>query len=662
VRIIVREGADAGRVIEVDRELTVGRIEGNDVVVVDPRVSSRHASLKPSENGIELTDNGSTNGTFVNGQRLSGSVLLTGGEEVRIGSTVMVAEGDGAAAETVPGAATTVGTEMGDLPTPALGTPPPTAEMPPPAAAAPPPPAAAPPPPPAAAPPPPPAAAPPPPPPLEWRLSVRTGPDAGRVEQLPEGGEVLIGRGHDSRLMLQDPRVSTRHAIVRRQGGKVTVEDLGSANGTLVNGAAVDPGEHREVQPGGEIQVGETVVVASSGVPGATGLGPAPTVMGSVPSDIREAGRKSRRNLIVVGAVALVAAGGAAAVALTRGGETKTERTVIERGATTVIEQQVPTTPDIPSIVEQRKPGTVRIFATLSATAASTGSGSVIDKGEGLIVTNNHVAGVGQLTVRNDRTGQEVAAELVAAMPCEDLALVRITNPADREDFEQVELAAPDSLVQGEQVIALGYPGTAATARPEDFGTGQLSATVGNISQTATKYDVPGSDVAPLTDAVQHTAAINHGNSGGPLFDLEGKQVGINTAIYFANGARLEGENYAISVRRIEELLPRLKAGDSQGWIGATFAQYANQETGEPTAIGIDFMDDRGPLAAANVPQGTAIVAVNGRETRTYQDYCSIVKDIPNGRDITLTLVDPSSGESQDLVVQAGNTGAQPVG
>ncbi len=149
---------------------------------------------------------------------------------------------------------------------------------------------------------------------------------------------------------------------------------------------------------------------------------------------------------------------------------------------------------------------------------------------------------------------------------------------------------------------------------------------------------------------------------GGPLFDLEGKQVGINTAIYFANGARLEGENYAISVRRIEELLPRLKAGDSQGWIGATFAQYANQETGEPTAIGIDFMDDRGPLRAANVPQGTAIVAVNGRETKTYQDYCGIVKDIPNGRDLTLTLVDPNSGESQDLVVQAGNTGAQPVG
>ena len=122
-------------------------------------------------------------------------------------------------------------------------------------------------------------------------------------------------------------------------------------------------------------------------------------------------------------------------------------------------------------------------------------------------------------------------------MPCEDIALVQITNPADRADFTQVEFADPASLSQGEQVLALGYPGTAATARPEEFANAQLSATNGIISQTATKYDVPGSDVAPLTDAIQHNAAVNHGNSGGPLFDLEGKQVGINTAIYFANGA-----------------------------------------------------------------------------------------------------------------------------
>ena len=130
---------------------------------------------------------------------------------------------------------------------------------------------------------------------------------------------------------------------------------------------------------------------------------------------------------------------------------------------------------------------------------------------------------------------------------------------------------------------------------------------------------MPGSDVAPLTDAIQHNAAVNHGNSGGPLFDLEGKQVGINTAIYFANGQRLEGENYAISVRRIQELLPRLKTGDSQALDRRDVrAVRRDQETRA------DGDRDRLPRRRgarwrpASVPAGTAIMAINGRRsTRT---------------------------------------------
>ncbi len=647
MRIIVREGAEAGRVIEVDRELSVGRIEGNDVVVVDPRVSSRHATLKPADGGIELTDTGSTNGTFVDGTRLSGSVLLRGGEEVRIGSTVMVAEPDAAPVATDPAGGTEfAGTEIGELPTPTaeepVPTPPPVAAVPP-AEAAPPPAAAAPPPPP---PPPPPA------PPAEFRLSVRTGPDTGRVEQLPEGSEVSLGRSPESTFMLQDPRISARHAVVRRQDGKVTVQDLGSANGTYVNGDAVEGNDRREVKSGDEIQLGETVLVLSSGVPGATGLGPAPTVMGSVPTDVREQGRKSTRNLIIVGAIAVLAAGIAAAIALTR--DSGKETRVIERIPATVTEQQVPTTPDIPDIIEKNRTATVRIFAKLSPEAAATGSGSVIDQGQGLIITNNHVAGVGELSVRN-ATGQEVPARLIAAMPCEDVALVQITNPADRADFTQVEFADPASISQGEQVLALGYPGTAATARPEEFPNAQLSATNGIVSQVGTKYDVPGSDVAPLTDAIQHNAAVNHGNSGGPLFDLQGKQIGINTAIYFANGERLEGENYAISVRRIQELLPRLKTGDSQAWLGSTFAQFGDDQ-GNPTAIVTDYLDAQGPLAQAGVPAGIAITSINGTDIHTYQDYCAVMKGVGNGSTIELHLVDPNTGQETDLQVPSGRT------
>jgi serine protease Do len=481
---------------------------------------------------------------------------------------------------------------------------------------------------------------------------VRTGPDTGRVEQLPEGSEISLGRSPESTFMLQDPRISARHAVVRRQDGKVTVQDLGSANGTYVNGDAVEGNDRREVKAGDEIQLGETIIVVSSGAPGGTGLGPAPTVMGSVPSDVREQSRKSTRNLIIVGVVAVLAAGIAAAIALTRDGGKETR--VIERIPATVTEQQVATTPDIPDIIAKNRTGTVRILAGLGGGALSAGSGSVIDSGQGLIITNNHVAGIGALTVRN-ATGQEVSARLIAAMPCEDIALVQIANPADRADFTQVEFADPASLAQGERVIALGYPGTAATARAEQFANAQLSATDGIISQTATQYDVPGSDVAPLTDAIQHNAAVNHGNSGGPLFDLEGKQVGINTAIYFANGERLEGENYAISVRRILELIPRLKTGDSQAWLGATFAQYGDDQ-GNPTAIVTDYLDPQGPLAQKGVTPGIAITKINGTEIHTYQDYCAVMKGVGNGSTVELHVVEPNSGAEQDLQVPTGRT------
>ena len=280
MRIIVREGADAGRVIEVDRELTVGRIEGNDVVVVDPRVSSRHATLKPSENGIELTDNGSTNGTFVNGQRLSGSVLLTGGEEVRIGSTVMVAEGEGRLRIPSPAprrrSARRWATSRRRRSARRRRRRRSRRRAPPPAGR--------------------PAAAP-------CRGDGRRRPPRRRRPRLRcPAARVAAVRAHRPRHRARGAARRGRRGAHRPRpgraadaagpagldpardrapaGDKITVEDLGSANGTLINGAAVDPGERREVQPGGEIQVGETVVVASSGIPAPRASAPRPRSWG----------------------------------------------------------------------------------------------------------------------------------------------------------------------------------------------------------------------------------------------------------------------------------------------------------------------------------------------------------------------------------------------
>jgi pSer/pThr/pTyr-binding forkhead associated (FHA) protein len=95
LRITISEGVGAGRVIDVDRELTVGREEGGDVVLPDPQLSGRHALLRPVDGAIELVDLGSADGTWVDGVRLTGPRRLTGGEEVRLGSTVLRVEPQG---------------------------------------------------------------------------------------------------------------------------------------------------------------------------------------------------------------------------------------------------------------------------------------------------------------------------------------------------------------------------------------------------------------------------------------------------------------------------------------------------------------------------------------------------------------------------------------
>ena len=69
-----------------------------------------------------------------------------------------------------------------------------------------------------------------------------------------------------------------------------------------------------------------------------------------------------------------------------------------------------------------------------------------------------------------------------------------------------------------------------------------------------------------------------------------------------------------------------------------------------------DFLDADGPLAAAQVPAGIAITAINGTEIRTYQDYCAVMKDVGNGSTVELTLVNPESGEEGDLQVPTGRT------
>jgi serine protease Do len=202
------------------------------------------------------------------------------------------------------------------------------------------------------------------------------------------------------------------------------------------------------------------------------------------------------------------------------------------------------------------------------------GSGFIIDR-SGLIITNNHVVEkADEIMVRLEDL-KEYDAKVVGRDPKTDLALIRVTPDSGFPD--PAEFGDSDQIPVGGGVMAVGNP----------FGLGH-TVTVGIISA---KGRVIGA--GPYDDFLQTDAAINPGNSGGPLFDMNGKVVGINTAI-IAGG---QGIGFAIPINLALDLLPQLKAGKVvRGWIGVAIQtvtpELARAFELEETGGGISKGDD----------------------------------------------------------------------
>lgn len=563
MRITIRTGNEAGHEFSITKEMTVGRAAENEVVLTNADVSSYHARLTPRDGGVELTDSGSRNGTFVNGERLSAPVTLRGGEELRFGNTVTAVVGE--EATSVPGAA------------------------------------------------------------LANSLVVRTGNDTGRSVTLPANGAVTIGRDASCTLVLNDPRVSSRHAEVRLSGSGVVVADLGSANGTLVNGQQISG--PTSAPDGAEIQVGETVLIYYR--EGRTsGFVSQPTIVGSItPSSTAavasaveaRAAKKSRKGLVIGGgiAAALVVGGGATAAILASGGDDKPKELTVA------------------DLADLRRDAVVHILNLDDYGKGSQGSGSVIDAEDGLIVTNNHVATGGNLFVLNENIKKPVDAKLIGAAPCEDLAVIQVVKKSDRKTLTEVLFGKTSTLRQGQVVVAMGFPASAESGTGERLDS--LSTTSGIISKSDTVYDSPG-DVPKLAEAIQHQAAVNPGNSGGPLFDLFGNQVGVNTAIFFIDGrGRAEGENYAIAADRVEDVIRDLKRGSSPKWIGTAFG-IATDSQGRNAGLIIEAITPGSPAEEAELQVDDIILSIDGKDVFDLHSYCDAMPE-EEGTTATFTIL-----------------------
>ena len=252
----------------------------------------------------------------------------------------------------------------------------------------------------------------------------------------------------------------------------------------------------------------------------------------------------------------------------------------------------------------------------------SLGSGFIIDR-DGHIVTNNHVIeGADEITVRlsND---QEYDAEIVGRDPNTDLALIKIKGASN---LVPLKLGDSDQLTVGSWVVAMGSP----------FGLEQ-TVTAGIVSA---KGRVIGS--GPYDDFIQTDASINPGNSGGPLLNMNGRVVGINTAIV----AQGQGIGFAIPVNLAQGIIGQLKDHGSvtRGWLGVgiqdltpELAEYYGIKDKKGVLVAKVFEGD--PADKAGIKANDIIVAVDGKQVNTSRELTGTIAEIPVGKKTPIKIL-----------------------
>jgi serine protease Do len=268
----------------------------------------------------------------------------------------------------------------------------------------------------------------------------------------------------------------------------------------------------------------------------------------------------------------------------------------------------------------------------------SLGSGFIIDA-TGIVVTNNHVINeADEITViLND--GSRIKAELMGRDQKTDIALLRIKT---EKPLKAVRFGDSDKLRLGEWVIAIGNP----------FSLGG-TVTAGIVS--ARNRDI---NSGPYDNYIQTDAAINRGNSGGPLFNLNGEVVGINTAIISPSGGSI-GIGFAVPSKTALTVIDQLKEyGETRrGWLGVRI-QVVTDEIADslgikpPRGALVAGVDDRGPAKPAGVEPGDVIIRFDGKDIREMRDLPRVVADTPVGKEVAVVVI--RKGKEQTLMVKLG--------
>lgn len=282
------------------------------------------------------------------------------------------------------------------------------------------------------------------------------------------------------------------------------------------------------------------------------------------------------------------------------------------------------------------------------------GSGVIIDS-RGYIVTNNHVvAGESSLQVIFSN-GNKITATIVGTDPFSDLAVIKV----DAQVPAVAKFGNSDQAQPGQPVVAIGSA----------LGDFKNTVTAGVIS--ALNRDIPGDNTSPsLHNMIQTDAAINQGNSGGPLLDLDGNVLGINTAVVRSTGTMgegvAEGLGFAIPSNTVNQVAQQIISTGSvpRPYIGITYQPITPQiaayyNLASQSGILVTSVDAGSPAAKAGIQENSIITKFDGTTLNQDTDLLQLLTKRNIGDSVQLSVIQPgASSETQVTIVLA----ARPAG